>query len=328
MLSNNAYTQEYFDIMESLGGDIESRRAAYDYMKNSTAIVHHQVISTSFVPRLYDRRTREIMRTTVETTHRILCKVIEHYLEDPDYRTIFDYDPRLAELILVPRGYDAVLPFARFDIFLDEETEEVAFCEFNGDGSSGMNENREIDQLAREREDLPGVRAPSQSRALRALRCLGGGLHQHLPYLQGTRRASPLRHLRLPAKWRRRRVPPVRKEVRGTRLPVLRMRRARPHLRRRGAPRRAGPTRACHLAPLRHQRRARVLGRLAGAHQGRTRAESGAHRQLRRAHRARQTDLRGTFPPEDAGTPHRRGERIRRAHHPQDALPRLKRDRP
>ena len=144
MLSNNAYTQEYFDIMESLGGDIESRRAAYDYMKNSTAIVHHQVISTSFVPRLYDRRTREIMRTTVETTHRILCKVIEHYLEDPDYRTIFDYDPRLAELILVPRGYDAVLPFARFDIFLDEETGEVAFCEFNGDGSSGMNENREI----------------------------------------------------------------------------------------------------------------------------------------------------------------------------------------
>ena len=144
MLSNNAYTQEYFDIMESLGGDIESRRIAYDYMKNSTAIVHHQVISTSFVPRLYDRRTREIMRTTVETTHRILCKVIEHYLEDPDYRTIFDYDPRLAELILVPRGYDAVLPFARFDIFLDEETGEVAFCEFNGDGSSGMNENREI----------------------------------------------------------------------------------------------------------------------------------------------------------------------------------------
>lgn len=144
MLSNNAYTQEYFDIMESLDGDIESRRTAYDYMKNSTAIVHHQVISTSFVPRLYDRRTREIMRTTVETTHRILCKVIEHYLKDPDYRTIFDYDPRLAELILVPRGYDAVLPFARFDIFLNEETEEVAFCEFNGDGSSGMNENREI----------------------------------------------------------------------------------------------------------------------------------------------------------------------------------------
>ena len=28
--------------------------------------------------------------------------------------------------------------------FLDESTGDVAFCEFNGDGSSGMNENREI----------------------------------------------------------------------------------------------------------------------------------------------------------------------------------------
>ncbi len=143
-LKNGAYTQEYFDIMDELGGDIAGRRAAYDYMEHSTAIVHHQTISTSFVPRLYDARTRDIMRETVEVTHRILCKVIEHYLADPDYRTIFDYDPRLAELILVPRGYDAVLPFARFDIFLDEDTGDVAFCEFNGDGSSGMNENREI----------------------------------------------------------------------------------------------------------------------------------------------------------------------------------------
>ena len=144
MLANAAYTQEYFDIMDALDGDIPGRRAAYDYMEHSTAIVHHQVVSSSFVPRLYDERTRRIMTDTVETTHRILVKVIERYLADPDYRTIFSYDPRLVDLILLPRGYDAVLPFARFDIFLDEDTGEVAFCEFNGDGSSGMNENREI----------------------------------------------------------------------------------------------------------------------------------------------------------------------------------------
>ena len=41
MLSNSAYTQEYFDIMESLDGDIESRRAAYDYMKNSRLLQHN-----------------------------------------------------------------------------------------------------------------------------------------------------------------------------------------------------------------------------------------------------------------------------------------------
>ena len=143
-IRNDQYTEEYLSIMEGFDGDIAGRREAYGYMKQSTAIVHHQVVACSFVPRLYDERTRRIMRDTVETTHRILCKVIEHYLADPAYREIFDYDPRLAELILVPRGYDALLPFARFDIFLDEKTGAVHFCELNGDGSSGMNENREI----------------------------------------------------------------------------------------------------------------------------------------------------------------------------------------
>ena len=45
---------------------------------------------------------------------------------------------------MLPRGYDSLLPFARVDTFLDEDDYRVRFCEFNGDGSSGMNENREI----------------------------------------------------------------------------------------------------------------------------------------------------------------------------------------
>lgn len=48
------------------------------------------------------------------------------------------------ELILLPRGYDAILPFARVDIFLNEDTLESAFCELNGDGSAGLNEDCEI----------------------------------------------------------------------------------------------------------------------------------------------------------------------------------------
>ena len=97
------------------------RVAARAYMDASTAIVHHQVVSTSFVPKLYDAASRQVMREVVETTHRILCKVMQRYLDDAEYRKIFDYDPRLAELILVPRGYDALLPFARFDIFFGRE---------------------------------------------------------------------------------------------------------------------------------------------------------------------------------------------------------------
>ena len=45
---------------------------------------------------------------------------------------------------MLPRGYDALLPFARVDLFLNEDDMSAQFCEFNADGSSGMNENREI----------------------------------------------------------------------------------------------------------------------------------------------------------------------------------------
>ncbi|OUO90809.1 carboxylate--amine ligase [Gordonibacter sp. An230] len=144
MTSNADYTSEYFAIMDSLDGDVAGRRAACDYMQGSTAIVHHQVVASTFVPRLFDRETRKAMKETAETAHRILVKVIEHYLADPEYRRAFDFDPRLEELILLPRGYDSVLPFARVDTFFDEDDLRVRFCEFNADGSSGMNENREI----------------------------------------------------------------------------------------------------------------------------------------------------------------------------------------
>ena len=144
MPTNADYTCEYFQIIDELGGDVASRRASLDYMRNSTAIVHHRVVDCSFVPRLFNQQTYDTMKHTAETAHRILCKVIQRYLDDAEYRKAFDFDPRLQELILLPRGYDSILPFARVDTFLDEGTYAMKFCEFNGDGSSGMNENREI----------------------------------------------------------------------------------------------------------------------------------------------------------------------------------------
>lgn len=149
MQTNSAYTnaeltREYFQIMNELDGDVAGRRDARAYMNRSTAIVHHQVVDSSFVPRLFNQRTFNTMKHTAETAHRILCKVIERYLADPSYRNVFELDERLVDLILLPRGYEATLPFARVDTFLNEDDYSVKFCEFNGDGSSGMNENREI----------------------------------------------------------------------------------------------------------------------------------------------------------------------------------------
>lgn len=143
MTNNAAYTREYLDIIESLDGDAAGRRAAQSYMQNSTAIVHGNHVASSYVPRFFDQATYDRMKFLAETTYSMTAKVMQHYLDDPSYRGIFDYDPRLVDLILMPRGYDEILPFARIDVFLNEETLACGFCELNSDGSSGMNEDRE-----------------------------------------------------------------------------------------------------------------------------------------------------------------------------------------
>ncbi len=144
MTSNAQLTDEYLALVAERGGDSLGRRTARDYMNNSTAIYHHEVVDSSYVPRLFNNQTRERFAHIAETTYSILTKVMREYLENPAYRHVYDLDPRLVDLILLPRGYDALLPFARVDLFLNEDDMTAQFCEFNADGSSGMNENREI----------------------------------------------------------------------------------------------------------------------------------------------------------------------------------------
>lgn len=144
MSVESVYNDEYFNIIESLEGDIEGRRHARKYMINSSAIVHHEVVASSFMPKLFGQEALNSMKRGAEMAHTILCKVIQRYLDDVEYRSLFDFDDRLKDLILLPRGYDALLPFARVDTFLNEKDYSLKFCEFNADGSAGMNENREI----------------------------------------------------------------------------------------------------------------------------------------------------------------------------------------
>ncbi|MCD8316624.1 MAG: carboxylate--amine ligase, partial [Eggerthellaceae bacterium] len=100
--------------------------------------VHGQIVAYTFTPRMFNQTSFDIFKKTAETAHRILCKVVTHYLEDPEYRKVFNFDPRMEELILLPRGYDSVIPFARVDTFYNEDTGRIMFCEFNGAGYSGM----------------------------------------------------------------------------------------------------------------------------------------------------------------------------------------------
>lgn len=143
-------TQEYLDVIAELGGDEAGRRAAWQRMAAGTAWYHGEPVAFNYVPRIYGPRMRAWLDGVATTVYGILRTVIERYQADPAYRQEFRFDPRVEELVLLPRGYDEPLPLARVDLMLDEATGDFRFCEFNTDSSSGMNETREALAAIRE----------------------------------------------------------------------------------------------------------------------------------------------------------------------------------
>lgn len=133
-------------------GRIEEDRAAHarsaekeaDYIRNSTAWYHGRCVRTLYVPKLFTDRDIEAFRSLVGTLYGIFDKVVEQYREDGPYRRLFGFPQKLEELILRKPRYRSRIPIARIDIFYNEETGDFKFCEFNTDGSSAMNEDREL----------------------------------------------------------------------------------------------------------------------------------------------------------------------------------------
>lgn len=136
---------EYSNLLRN---DFEANKIDFNkqinYIKNSTAKYHGRVVRTLALPKVFDSAVVEDFKSISETTHRILEKVIKQYLIDPDFRQHFGFDKDLEDLILTDAGYDCLLPVARVDIFYNEETGWFKFCEINTDGSSAMNEDREL----------------------------------------------------------------------------------------------------------------------------------------------------------------------------------------
>ena len=139
-------TEEYIEELEKLNGDNEGRAAAVNYLQNSDVDAHGEPLNFSYIPYLVTKEMDEFFSDVVETTHGILTKIIANYIKSPDYRALFGYSKQLEDLIMMPCGYSQLLPMARFDIFLNEETLDFKFCEFNTDGTSCMSRDLVLGQ--------------------------------------------------------------------------------------------------------------------------------------------------------------------------------------
>ncbi len=130
--------EEYISIIEDLDGDLPGRRAALRFIEETGIMAYGAPLTFSYVPNLFDSDDLAYLEQVSTTAHRILCKVIRHFLDDPGYREIFHFPPEVERLILLPCNYSQLLPIARFDLFLDEKDGSFQFCEFNADGTSAM----------------------------------------------------------------------------------------------------------------------------------------------------------------------------------------------
>lgn len=78
---------------------------------------------------------------------KIMEKVVHQYVLNPAFREYFQFPPLMEQLIIKEPGYQYPVPVSRIDLFYHLDTGEFQFCEINTDGSSGMVEARELQQI-------------------------------------------------------------------------------------------------------------------------------------------------------------------------------------
>lgn len=142
--------KEYMEgIHGDRGEDFASAGRALSYIQNSTAKYHGRCVRTLYIPKIFTEWDIQVFEKAIADLYGIFDKVIQHYYEDEAYRKLFGFEKELEELILREKKYASNIPIARIDIFYNEDTGDFKFCEFNTDGTSAMNEDRELNKAVR-----------------------------------------------------------------------------------------------------------------------------------------------------------------------------------
>ncbi len=145
MSETTRLTNEYIEITKQ---DIEAHERTAKGQTNISVTRRRSIMAdvskALYVPKIFTGREERIFSDLVSTMCGIFYKVMDAYAKDEDYRRLFGFEPKLEELILREPTYDSPIPIARIDIFYNEETGDFKFCEFNTDGTSAMNEDREL----------------------------------------------------------------------------------------------------------------------------------------------------------------------------------------
>lgn len=113
--------------------------------KVSKAIYHGEPIPMTYQGLFYNKKNRSDFVYISNILMSMTDKITKEFVENPEYRKIFQLDPAIEELVLHDPGYDVPVPICRYDVFYDGVN--YMLCELNTDGSSAMNEDNTLGQL-------------------------------------------------------------------------------------------------------------------------------------------------------------------------------------
>lgn len=136
--------KEYIKKLQIMDMDPAGRKAAEGQINASGITVNDGPVVFSYVPMLVTNKDMHAFEEVITGIQNILVKMTEKFITDPDYRKIFGFSKEMEELICLPCDYPCIIPFGRYDLFYDFDSENYSFCEINTDGSGGMSWNDRI----------------------------------------------------------------------------------------------------------------------------------------------------------------------------------------
>lgn len=135
---------EYLDIVRAHAGDVASRKQGSAYLATTAAKSHDPSVNWSLMPKFIDKAAYDRLSWIARMSARIMEKATQAYLQDPSLREFYQIPVCLDELIRCETSYEELIPYARVDLFFNEQTGDFQLCEFNTDGSGGLIDSDEV----------------------------------------------------------------------------------------------------------------------------------------------------------------------------------------
>jgi len=124
----------------------ENKELYLSCIEKSSAKIDDIAIKSFYHPYVLSNSDFSWIKEKTEIMWDILEKTAQLLITEKEVRAFFDFPTELYELLQIDPKYSINVPITRFDAFYNNKDNSLYFCEFNTDGTSGMNETNTMEE--------------------------------------------------------------------------------------------------------------------------------------------------------------------------------------